>query len=96
MRRTLYLVAAILAISSIALFFPSRGQAADLGVNKRQVSRSHYGPSAYAHRRYSGCPDRLSCSPMYGAYGPYGGQAYWSAYGYDTLNPDAYSYYDYR
>jgi hypothetical protein len=33
---------------------------------------------------------------MYGAYGPYGGQAYWSAYGYDTLNPDAYSYYDYR
>ena len=29
---------------------------------------------------YAGCPDGLSCYPLYGAYGPYGGQAYWSAY----------------
>jgi hypothetical protein len=96
MRRTLYLVAAIIAISSIALLYPSRGHAADISVNKGYVSPSHYAPSAYRYRRYYGCPDRLSCSPLYGAYGPYGGQAYWSAYGYDTLNPDAYSYYDYR
>src|SRR5215469_14253816 len=28
----------------------------------------------------SSCPDRYSCSPLYGAYGPYGGEAYWRAY----------------
>ena len=26
------------------------------------------------------CPDRYSCSPLYGAYGPYGGVAYGTAY----------------
>jgi hypothetical protein len=26
------------------------------------------------------CPDRYSCSSLYGAYGPYGGVAYWTAY----------------
>jgi hypothetical protein len=28
------------------------------------------------------CPDRFSCSPLYGAYGPYGGTRYWGAYTY--------------
>jgi hypothetical protein len=31
-------------------------------------------------RRYIGCPDGYSCYPLYGAYGPYGGKAYWAAY----------------
>jgi hypothetical protein len=31
-------------------------------------------------RPYLGCPDGLSCYPLYGAYGPYGGEAYWAAY----------------
>ena len=26
------------------------------------------------------CPDGYSCYPLYGAYGPYGGIAYWDAY----------------
>lgn len=26
------------------------------------------------------CPDGYSCTPLYGAYGPYGGQGYWGAY----------------
>jgi hypothetical protein len=26
------------------------------------------------------CPDGVSCHPLYGAYGPYGGIAYWGAY----------------
>jgi hypothetical protein len=26
------------------------------------------------------CPDRHSCSPIYGAYGPFGGVNYWSAF----------------
>jgi len=28
------------------------------------------------------CPDPYSCAPLYGAYGPYGGAAYWSRYTY--------------
>ena len=28
------------------------------------------------------CPDRYSCYPLYGAYGPYGGTRYWGAYTY--------------
>jgi hypothetical protein len=34
---------------------------------------------------WHGCPDRYSCSPLYGAYGPYGGSAYWGAYSYGDL-----------
>ena len=30
--------------------------------------------------RWRGCPDGYSCYPLYGAYGPYGGRAYWGAY----------------
>jgi hypothetical protein len=26
------------------------------------------------------CPDGVSCYPLYGAYGPYGGVAYWGSY----------------
>jgi hypothetical protein len=28
------------------------------------------------------CPDGISCFPLYGAYGPYGGPSYWAAYTY--------------
>jgi hypothetical protein len=30
----------------------------------------------------SPCPDRYSCSSLYGAYGPYGGFAFWAGYSY--------------
>jgi hypothetical protein len=33
------------------------------------------------------CPDRYSCSPLYGAYGPYGGVAYWRAYTAPVWDP---------
>ena len=29
------------------------------------------------------CPDPYSCAPLYGAYGPYGGAAYWTRYTYE-------------
>ena len=32
--------------------------------------------------RHNCCPDRYACSSLYGAYGPYGGAAYWSRYTY--------------
>jgi hypothetical protein len=28
------------------------------------------------------CPDGFGCYPLYGAYGPYGGEAYWSSFSY--------------
>jgi len=88
MRRPLLYLAAIIAISSVALLFASRGQAADLNIGKRQVSRSHCGPYGCRkwRRKTYRCPDRVSCFPLYGAYGPYGGAAYWGAYsyGYDS------------
>ena len=45
MRRPLYFIAAIIAISSVALLFASPGRAADLNVNKRHISGSDCGPS---------------------------------------------------
>jgi hypothetical protein len=29
-----------------------------------------------------GCPDGFGCYPLYGAYGPYGGTAYWTSFSY--------------
>jgi hypothetical protein len=31
------------------------------------------------HRRFR-CPEYYPCHPLYGAYGPYGGQVFWGAY----------------
>jgi hypothetical protein len=28
------------------------------------------------------CPDGYGCYPLYGAYGPYGGAAFWSSFSY--------------
>jgi len=33
------------------------------------------------------CPDRYSCSSLYGAYGPYGGAAYWGRYTWRSWGP---------
>jgi hypothetical protein len=54
-------------------------KAADLQYDSRArvVTRS-----AGCGWRYTCCPDRYSCSSLYGAYGPYGGAAYWSRYTY--------------
>ena len=39
------------------------------------------GPSGCGwHKICGNCPDRHSCWPLYGAYGPYGGVGYWGAY----------------
>ena len=53
-------------------------RAADLqyDVRARSAARS----VALQGRNY--CPDRFSCSSLYGAYGPYGGGAYWTRYTY--------------
>jgi hypothetical protein len=33
------------------------------------------------------CPDGISCHPLYGAYGPYGGVGYWGAYTFTGWGP---------
>jgi hypothetical protein len=50
------------------------------------VARCHQvqrcGPAGCEWRRvcWRGCPDGVSCFPLYGAYGPWGGRAYWGAF----------------
>jgi len=38
--------------------------------------------SAGCGRWHTCCPGRYLCSSLYGAYGPYGGAAYWNRYTY--------------
>ena len=90
MRRPLYFMAAIIAIFSVAWLSASPGQAADLNVHKRHVSGSDCGPYGCQKYRRIYCPDRVSCYPLYGAYGPYGGAAYWGAYSYGYQSDSSY------
>jgi hypothetical protein len=90
MRRGLCVLAVLTAISSFGLV--SIGQAAELELSKRYVSRpdcDHSGCREWRGKR-ARCPDRFSCYPLYGAYDPYGGPGYWGAYSY------GYDYYVYR
>jgi hypothetical protein len=48
------------------------------GAEQSRPVRHHYRRAE--PRPYVGCPDGYSCYPLYGAYGPYGGQEYWAAY----------------
>jgi hypothetical protein len=75
MKRTLFALAAVLLILPVG-FAPS--SAADLGVDRSQAPHTYV---KRVHRlHYAGCPDGYSCYPLYGAYGPYGGKAFWGAY----------------
>src|SRR6185437_15515930 len=86
-----WLMAAAIFLSSV--FAPVIAEAADL--SKIRTYRSHTvkfnrycqelwrcGPAGCNWHEVCTrpCPDGYSCSPLYGAYGPYGGVAYWGAY----------------
>jgi len=45
-------------------------------------SRAHVVTRSAVPRSATRCPDRYSCSSLYGAYGPFGGGAYWTRYTY--------------
>ena len=77
------LAAVCCAVLSLASS-PLSATAADFFSHRAHASRMY----VYPEPRYRGCPDRLSCYSLYGAYGPYGGAAYWSAY-----SPGGGSYY---
>jgi hypothetical protein len=77
----LKVLAICLATASASFASTNLGFAADAPILKKTVA-----VRAAAHCRHdrcrSPCPDRYSCSPLYGAYGPWGGEHYWAAYSY--------------
>ncbi len=69
---------AAIAAAAFAMTGVSSAVAADKALEIRHGDGT-YIKTRHA-RRYLACPDRYSCSALYGAYGPYGGPAYWTAY----------------
>jgi hypothetical protein len=73
-----------------ALSVPFHTQAAELAtppsrstmVGPHCHSLRYCGPHGCVWHRscHALCPDGYSCYPLYGAYGPYGGVAYWDGY----------------
>jgi hypothetical protein len=86
----------IFAIALMAPFIasiPSITLGADAGLPVGQRAARHYRvveECGWRHCR-TRCPDRYSCAPLYGAYGPWGGPQYWAAYSY-TWGPSYYYY----
>ncbi len=74
-RISLGLAALVLGLAVIA----DAAKAADYAVGYSAPRHRVY-KERIVVRRHLGCPDRYSCSALYGAYGPYGGVAYWDAY----------------
>ena len=74
-------------------------QAAELGISRAPRRAEHVSSNCQRLQHcegdvcqwkqvcWRGCPDRYSCAPLYGAYGPYGGRDYWAAYSYGNLRP---------
>jgi len=60
----------------------SRGALARVTVGGHCSRQWSCGPEGCGWQRFCrvGCPDRFSCNSLYGAYGPYGGTAYWNRY----------------
>jgi hypothetical protein len=81
-RKFTYVVAAALA-ASVCLLSDAFADGMAVKHQSRKVVVDH---SACRHNgcviRRPACPDPFSCSSLYGAYGPYGGGAYWSRFTY--------------
>ncbi|MBV8095694.1 MAG: hypothetical protein JO110_21195 [Acetobacteraceae bacterium] len=81
----LVLATAMVAVAAVATVSVPKASAADLGIRHGdgtyvRLHHAHY-------RRLLRCPDRYSCSSLYGAYGPYGGRTYWAEYS-DFVPPE--------
>ncbi len=69
------------AAATMAAFYCLSGVAlADEMVVKRKTKKAVVVDQSSIVRE--GCPDPYSCNSLYGAYGPYGGRAYWTRYVY--------------
>ena len=58
-----------------------------VGGNCQRLQYCHGDVCQWKRVCWHGCPDRYSCAPLFGAYGPYGGRDYWAAYSYGDLRP---------
>jgi len=74
------LVTAMVAVAAVATVNIPRSSAADQSLDIRHGDGTYVRLRSAHHRRFLACPDRYSCSSLYGAYGPYGGRAYWAEY----------------
>lgn len=88
MRKTILTIMAMFAIISCGCVTQDAFADGIAVVRHSKKVRDVYQGSACGHYRCvehprGACPDRYSCSSLYGAYGPFGGASYWSRYTYD-------------
>lgn len=72
-------VTCVVAAALAVLFTLSVDVLADGMTVKRHHARKVVADSSVVR---SSCPDLHSCNSLYGAYGPYGGHAYWTRFTY--------------
>ena len=65
--------------AALAVLFSMPGDASANGTKVKYHARKVVAQTSVMR---PACPDPYSCSPLYGAYGPYGGAAYWTRYTY--------------
>ncbi len=80
-------LAMALAIPLVSFVAVELSFAADAEIIVRQKTVRHYRDYRVVEecgwrRCPPRCPDRYSCAPLYGHYGPWGGEQYWASYSY--------------
>jgi hypothetical protein len=88
MKRILPTVVSGCLLVFTALSFSVDTKAAEITIPRARVARAlpqcrgvgPCSPGCLWHGCRPICPEGYSCYPLYGAYGPYGGIAYWDAY----------------
>jgi hypothetical protein len=88
--RFVSIIAFTLVLANMPLSFDAKAADDAPSVSKNRIATAgldcqnvrQCGPTGCNwHRVCRGqCPDGVSCYPLYGAYGPYGGVAYWGSY----------------
>lgn len=83
MRKLILTMAALAMVASVTSEARADGMAVKSVRQARHVCHgSGCGPYTPCRNCRAICPDGYSCSPLYGAYGPYGGTAYWGGFTY--------------
>jgi hypothetical protein len=83
-------VTCVVAAITAAFFCLSGDAVADGMMLKRHARQAAMYPSACRYGcavRRPVCSDPYSCNSLYGAYGPYGGRAYWTRYTWAGWHP---------
>jgi hypothetical protein len=85
------LLGVVLALTFCSFATPRMSLAADADINVRKKAATvHRATNECRGRRcVPSCPYLYSCTPLYGAYGPWGGEHYWASYSYSP-GPRAY------